>query len=315
MKKILKLAGILLIVLGIFLGTASAAVKAKPSSFSYSYDFDGNVLSSRQKSTITEYGEALASATGDQAIAVVVDFLDGMEAADYATDLINKWGIGSSSGDNGVVVLLSTGDREIFVGTGRGVDRVLTSSAVGGLIDDNLSYLIDGEYGEGVVSLYRDVCTYLADARGKTLRLSSGTSAAGATTRSTTTRRAARDDDEGDFGVFGVVLTLIVLYIIVSVVFNSRSGGRGGCLKWLFLGSLFNNRPPRRPPRGGFGGPGSFGGFGGSRPSRGGGFGGGSSRGGGSGRSFGGFGGGSRGGFGGGFGGGSSRGGGAGRKF
>lgn len=311
MKKILKLAGILLIVLGIFLGTASAAVKAKPSSFSYSYDFDGNVLSSRQKSTISEYGEALAKATGDQAIAVVVDFLDGMEAADYATDLINKWGIGSSSGDNGVVVLLSTGDREIFVGTGRGVDRVLTSSVVGGLIDDNLSYLIDGEYGEGVVSLYRDVCAYLADARGKTLRLSSGTSAAGATTRSTTTRRAARDDDEGDFGVFGVVLTLIVLYIIVSVVFNSRSGGRGGCLKWLFLGSLFNNRPPRRPPRGGFGGPGSFGGFGGSRPSRGGGFGGGSSRGGGSGRSFGGFGGGSRGGFGGG----SSRGGGAGRKF
>lgn len=311
MKKMLKLAGILLIVLGLFLGTASAAVKAKPSSFSYSYDFDGNVLSSRQKSAITEYGEALASATGDQAIAVVVDFLDGMEAADYATDLINKWGIGSSSGDNGVVVLLSTGDREIFVGTGRGVDRVLTSSAVGGLIDDNLSYLIDGEYGEGVVSLYRDVCAYLADARGKTLRLSSGTSAAGATTRSTTTRRAARDDDEGDFGVFGVVLTLIVLYIIVSVVFNSRSGGRGGCLKWLFLGSLFNNRPPRRPPRGGFGGPGSFGGSRNSRSGGLGGFGGGSSRGGGSGRSFGGFGGGSRGGFGGG----SSRGGGAGRKF
>ena len=310
MTKRLKAAGILLMIFCLLLGTATAAVKPKPSRFSYFYDFDGNVLSSSQEKTIREYGEALAAATGDQVIAVVVDFLDGMDAGDYATDLINQWGIGSASGDNGVVVLLATGDRQVYVGTGRGVDRVLTASAAGGLIDDNFDYFADRRYGSGVESLYRDVCNYLADARGKTLRVSSGSAA-----RSSSSGRAAASDDEGGLGVFGIVLALIVLYLIVSVLFNSfRRGNGGGCLNWLLLGSLFNNN--RRPPRGGFGG-----GYGSGRSSGRGGFGGGSSRGGGAGRSFGGFGGGgSRGGFGGGgsrggFGGGSSRGGGAGRSF
>ena len=116
---------------------ALADVPDKPSEFAYAYDFSGAVLDSGDVASIAEYGEALETQTGVQAIAVVVDFLDGMEAGDYATDIINSWGVGSADEDNGVVVLLARGDRDIFIGTGRGIDRKLTGSKCGELIDES----------------------------------------------------------------------------------------------------------------------------------------------------------------------------------
>ena len=307
MKKALSL--IVTVVLVLVLGNAAlASVPAKPDTFAYAYDFDGSVLSESDKQAIAETGAALESATGIQAVAVVVDFLDGMDAADYATDIINTWGIGAKGEDNGVVVLLARGDRVVQIGTGKGIDRTLTGSKCGELIDDNIDYFAQNNFSKGMRALYEDVCTYLARQKGKTLSAGTSSSASGARAQGS----AGASSSEGEAGLFDVILGLIFAYIIVSVVVNAFSRGGNGCLKWLFLGWLFDRhdrRPPRgprgprpphnpRPPR-----PPMGGGFGG-------GFGGGGSRGGGGGSSFGG-------GFGGGgsFGGGSSRGGGGGRSF
>lgn len=333
MKKLMALFTALALLLCLAVG-ASASVPSKPREFAYAYDYDGSVLSDSSMSVIANYGSALEDATGIQAIAVVVDFLDGQDPADYATDLINTWGIGQAGENNGVVVLLARGDRQIQIGTGRGIDRVMSGSKCGDLIDDNISYFADEEFDEGMVSLYKDVCQYLARAKGTTLRLSSsqtGTNTTGSSNyNSGSSSSSGSSSDEGG-GLFEFLIGAIFVYIIISVVFNALAPKRGGCLNFLFLGWLFgrnsgNRRPPRdpRPPMGG-----------GPRPPRpprpprgprppmGGGFGGGSSRGGGSGRSFGGssgrsFGGGSSFGgssSGGSFGGGSSRGGGGGRSF
>lgn len=94
MKKVLALVTALVMTLAMAVG-ASASVPDKPSEFAYAYDFDGSVLSSSTKTTIEQYGAALEEATGIQTIAVVVDFLDGEDPADYATDIINSWGVGS----------------------------------------------------------------------------------------------------------------------------------------------------------------------------------------------------------------------------
>ena len=312
MKKVLALCLSLLLVLTC--GAALADVPDKPDTFAYAYDFDGSVLDSSDMAQIETYGQALEDATGIQAIAVVVDFLDGMDAADYATDLINTWGIGDADEDNGVVVLLARGDRQIQIGTGNGVDRVMTGGTCGELIDQNISYFSNNQFDKGMVALYQDVCEYLAKANGKTLAVSgvSGESAPSGGGYKETYR-------EDESGLVDIIIGLIFAYIIVSVIVNTLFKGRNGCLKMLFLGWLFDDRHNRhhRPPRGGFGGPrppmgGGFGGpraggfGGGPRPPHSGGFGGGSR---------GGFGGGSRGGSRGGFGGGGSRGGGGGRSF
>ncbi len=279
---------------------ALADMPDKPKQFAYAYDFDADVLDSHDIATIEKYGQALEEATGVQAIAVAVNFLDGEDPADYATDLINQWGIGDKKEDNGVVVLLARGDRRVQIGTGKGIDRTLTGSACGELIDRNIDYFANNDFDAGMIALYQDVCQYVARAQGKTLFADSSAASTGLA-------RGADNRKEEDGGLFDGILGFIFLYIIVSVVFNAITKDKGGCcLKWLLLGWLFdafkdNRRNHRRPPR-----PPMGGGFGGGHRS---GFGGGSSRGfGGGGRSFGG---GSRGGFGGG----SSRGGGGGRSF
>lgn len=285
-----------LLMVGLAAG-ALAGVPDKPSEFAYAYDFSGSVLSNSDIEQIARWGKALEDAAGNQVIAVVVDFLDGMEAEDYATDLINTWGIGSDSGDDGVVVLLARGDRRIQIGTGKGLDRVMTGSKCGELIDGNIDYFADNQFAKGMVALYEDVCQYLAKAQGKTLSVS------GQTASSANGYTSYREQEERT-SLFDIILGIIFAYFVISVVLNALIPRDSGCLRMLFLGRLFDmgrdrrnrRRPPRPPMGGGFGG--GFGG--GSR----GGFGGG------------GFGGGSHGGFGGGgFGGGSSRGGGGGRSF
>lgn len=329
MKRIAAAA--LALLLALCASCASAAVPDKPETFAYAYDLDADALSASDIEEISRYGAALEEATGIQVVAVAVDFLDGLQASDYATDLINLWGIGSKENDDGVVVLFARGDREVFIGTGTGIDRVMTGATCGELIDEHLDAFSAGDYARGIRELYAGVCEYLAAARGKTLDLSGADAGGALSVRAEADDRFGyRDSDAYSYSAysaprtnwFDVILGLLFAYIVISVVVNAVFRGNG-CLNMLFLGWLFrgnnrrNPRPPRPPMGGGFGG-----GFGGGyrpprrppsprppRPPMGGGFGGGHSRGGGFG---GGFGGGSRGG---GFGGGHSRGGGGGRKF
>ena len=287
----------LLLALALMLGACALAdVPDKPAAFAYAYDLGADVLDESDIAAIARYGQALEDATGVQAIAVAVDFLDGEDPADYATDLINTWGVGQKDEDNGVVVLLARGDRRIQIGTGTGIDRVLTGSKCGELIDKNIDYFASNDFDAGLVALYQDVCTYVARAKGKTLALNgAGTVGAGAGSAGVVSGAENRAGNGGGGGLLDTILNLLFAYIVISIIVNVVFKG-DGCMKWLFLGWLFggrnNRRDRRRPPR----------------PPMGGGFGGGGSRGGGFG---GGFGGGSHGGFGGG----SSRGGGGGRSF
>ena len=264
MKKVWALVTALVLALALAVG-ASASVPSKPSEFAYAYDYDGSVLSSSTKNTIEQYGKALEDATGIQAIAVVVDFLDGQDPADYATDLINAWGIGQAGENNGVVVLLARGDRKIQIGTGTGLDRVMSGSKCGELIDDNLDYFADNEFDQGMLNLYEDVCRYLARAKGKTLSLSSSQDASSSTYYADTDAYDYGDYygtyDEGGFDLFEFILGVIFVYIIICVLFNALAPNRGGCLSYFFMGWLFGRgdrrrrpRGPRPPMDGGFGG-------------------------------------------------------------
>lgn len=316
MKKHLGI--ILLLICALVSVPALAKLPEKPDGNDYVYDYT-DTLSESDKDSIRAYGQALEEATQAHAVAVIVDALDGEAIEDYATDLINQWGIGDKTRDDGMVVLLSLLDREVWIGTGSGIDRTMTASVIGQVIDESaLDYFRNDQFDEGMVALYQAACTRLASQSGK--RLSVGGSETNGNSSNTYTYTYDDHRSGGGFleGIFALVVAWIVISAIVNSLFRRRSGSSGcagGCLKYLFLGSLFdrmNRRPPRnpRPPRtGGFGG-----GF--TPPPPRGGFGGGSSRG--SMPRSGGFGGGgSRGGAprSGGFGGGGSRGGGGGRKF
>ena len=219
----------LLLALALMLGACALAdVPDRPETFAYAYDLGADVLDESDIAAITRYGQALEDATGVQAIAVAVDFLDGEDPADYATDLINTWGVGQKDEDNGVVVLLARGDRRIQIGTGTGIDRVLTGSKCGELIDKNIDYFASNDFDAGLVALYQDVCTYVARAKGKTLALNgAGTVGAGAGSAGVVRGAENGRQNGGGGGLLDTILNLLFAYIVISIIVNVVFKGDG----------------------------------------------------------------------------------------
>ena len=283
---------------------------------------DANVLSSSTVQTITDLNAQLeSSCSGAQIGVLTVDYTGNLTTEDYALQAFNTWGIGSSSENNGVLILLvmesqeyEDGDYYLTYGDGfRNTTLESQASALAQTMEDDF---VRQDYDDAVTTCAQNVAQTIADIYGVSLL--------GGNTNNGSYNEPAYDDNSsgGGFGdiVLGfitILFTVVLLLIIVSVVVYTFSGPLGGLL-WCFGGPWHRgprpprgrrNPPPPGGPYGGFGGPGPYGGRGPRNsppprrtPPRSGGFGGGS---------FGGgsFGGGSFGGMGGG----SSHGGGGGR--
>lgn len=309
-----------------------ASVPTKPMEAYYVNDY-ADVISAEDEAEILALGAAVYEACGADVVAVTVNFLDGLDIEEYGYQLFNKWALGQENDSNGVLLIVSVGDREIATLVGEDLENKLPSSVTGAYTDEYaIPYLADNDFSTGMLENYRALCQKVASIYGVTLN------AAG----------QQYDAYDGDYGYYegegnanswygGISLVEIIIGIVVLVVIFSivsslfRSGGNApGCLFGWMLGrgthSHWGHRPygHRQPPPRGGRGPGPAAGPGrgpstGARPNSGGGRSTGSFGGGG-------FGGGSRpgGGFSGGSrpgggprtgGGGHTRGGGSSRKF
>ena len=250
---------------------------------------DANVLSSSTVQTITDLNAQLeSSCSGAQIGVLTVDYTGNLTTEDYALQAFNTWGIGSSSENNGVLILLvmesqeyEDGDYYLTYGDGfRNTTLESQASALAQTMEDDF---VRQDYDDAVTTCAQNVAQTIADIYG--VSLSDGN------TNNGSYNEPAYDDNSsgglGDIllGFITILFTVVLLLIIVSVVVYTFSGPLGG-LFWCFGGPWHRGpRPPRgrrNPPPPPPGGP--YGGFGGGSVG-GGSFGGGS---------FGGMGGGSR---------------------
>ena len=339
-KKLLTL----FLALTLLITSAHAAIPARPTETTTVGDFAG-VLSKSTIESIEESNAVLYDATGGEFAIVSVEFMDGMDSADYALQLFNDWGIGHSDRENGTLLVFATADytddgllKAYFI-TGTGIDTALSSSKVNQLLENYFYDDFDaGIYDAAVLRLYDQVHLWYEGHYASDFAAYNGTIPQ--TNGNLIVTRSI------DFG--NLIFILILIFVIIALLDRRRYRryrrrymgpglptapymyrplfwGRSYCRTYYHHnpfhhhhGGGFFGGPPRPgnrlPSGGGFGRPsgGGFGSFSG-RPTSGG-----SSRGGGAGRSGGSFGGGRSGGsFGGGRGGGfsgGSRGGGAGRR-
>lgn len=303
---------------------------------------DANVLTSSTKQTITDLNNQLeSSCNGAQIGVLTVDYTGSLSTEEYAVQAANAWGIGSSSENNGVLILLvmespEYDDGDYYLATGDGFRNTTLESQASAIAQTMENDFVRRDYDSAVVTCAQNVADTIADVYGVTL---SGSTGNNDNYYDDSYDYNSPDDEDGGgllMGIFTLLITIVLLVIIFGVLIYTFSTPLG----WLFwcFGGRRGPRPPRRrrgpwddppPPGGGY-----YGGMGGgprgpqppqnnpprpprSNPPRGGGFGGGGSFGGGSfggSRGGGSFGGGSRGGgsFGG-MGGGSFHGGGGGR--
>ena len=305
---------ILAALLGAALLTGTAGAVVDPPENTYVADY-ADVLTADTEQYIIEKNQTLNAATGGAIEVVTVDFLDGMDIADYAYELFNSWGIGDGEADNGLLLLLAIGEENYYAMPGAGIENALTAST----LDDYLWTYLEadfaaGDYDAGVRQVfdafygwYESYYGGFAQGTGPQPGPDYGpqpqpehggvTAAVGLT-----------------LGAFlALFLPPLLVILIVGVILADSWRYRRYYRRYMMPGMppppyvyrpfIFGrpHRPrPPRPPRG-------------PRPPLGGGFGGGMTRGGGAGRrgSFGGV---RSGGFRGGFGGGRTRGGGAGRR-
>ena len=73
------------------------------------------------------------------AVVTVPETSPSASPKDFATALFNYWEIGKKSQNNGILLLISKGDRRVEIETGYGVEAILPNAQVGNIIDSQIT--------------------------------------------------------------------------------------------------------------------------------------------------------------------------------
>lgn len=156
MKKILSFAAVLLCLVFCLCSCDEEGYPTATEEF-FVNDF-ADILSENAERDILSRATALFNATTAQVVTVTVESLNGMEPYEYALELGREWGVGSEEENNGVVILLSENDREIYIAVGYGLEGALPDSKTGRIIDlYGLEYLKQDDFSNGINSINKAV--------------------------------------------------------------------------------------------------------------------------------------------------------------
>lgn len=86
------------------------------------------VLSASERTAVDQALIALRDATGVQMAVLIVGSLEGRPIEDYAFDVFMKWGGGSAARSDGVLYVLSVGDRRGRLQLGYGIEEAITDA-------------------------------------------------------------------------------------------------------------------------------------------------------------------------------------------
>ena len=158
MKRISALVlGLLAAALLVLPASAARTEYPEPTSGFFVNDFAG-CLNAEDAQEMQALGEALYRATGAQAVVVTVESLNGASIEDYGYDLANGWGIGDEDADSGVLLLLSTGDRQVRIEVGSGLEGRLTDGKTGRILDTYaIPYLQVDDFSTGLLEAYKAI--------------------------------------------------------------------------------------------------------------------------------------------------------------
>jgi len=221
-------------------------------------------LSAEQINQLEQKLVAFDDSSSTQIAVVLIKSLEGYDVADYGVRLAETWGIGGAKNNNGVLLLVSLGDRKVTIQTGYGVEGALPDAITKRIITNEITpNFKEGNYFGGLVAGTDAIISY--------------------------TKGEYKNDNpkrKGKKDGFGIIFVIIIIIVILMAIKKGGGGGseiiggRGSASPfwWLLLGSQLG----RGSGGGGFGGfSGGGGGFGGGGGGFGG-FGGGSFGGGGS---------------------------------
>jgi len=221
---------------------------------------DAHLLPADVFDQLSQKLSAYAQTNGTQVVVVTLPTLNGYSIEDYGYQLGRHWGIGQKGKNNGVLLIIDAGEKQMRIEVGYGLEGTLTDAQSFLIIHNVITpHFRQGDFAGGITAGTNAILSVLG---GHQL--------------------AVQQQQVRDRGGTGFLMFLILFFVILPLLrrMSARGGGWGGSggmgggwLGWLALGMLSGGGGRG----GGFGG----GGFGGGGFSGGGGsFGGGGASGG-----------------------------------
>lgn len=128
-----------------------------PSYSFYVYD-EANIIDEQVEGYIIETNKKLYQKTGAQIVVATIRDLRGMDINRFASELFQKWGIGSREYDNGLLILVVPEDRELWIEVGYGLEGALPDSKVGNIIEDYITpYFKENDYSSGILLGFNEI--------------------------------------------------------------------------------------------------------------------------------------------------------------
>jgi uncharacterized protein len=132
-----------------------------------------NVIDEASEHELERRIVALQKATGDVVVvATVPTFQPYADIDEYAVKMFENGGkgIGSRSGDNGLLVVVAVEDRKVRIEVGYGLEPYITDGFAGQTIRERiLPAFRSGRYGQGLIAGVTQIISRIAAGRGVTL--------------------------------------------------------------------------------------------------------------------------------------------------
>ncbi len=258
MKKILLFAFALCLLTSAFAGEDCIPEKPSPERLVNNLSKEApDFISVDQEQALEQKLENFSNQTSNRIAIVIVDDLCGQDVNEFGTNLFNKWKIGGSKNNNGVLILIkptgNAGQRKAYIVTGYGLEGIIPDITAKHIVSNEIiPRFKNKDYYGGLDA----AVTVLMDLSKKEYNYTD-----------------YENQNQGDSPYLGLGIMLVIM-LIVFVLRNQRSYTSIGGRRTYYGGGMW----------GGFGG----GGWGGGSSGGGGfgGFGGGSSGGGGAGGSW-----------------------------
>lgn len=267
------------LILSLLLSVSAMAIDLpKPTKNFFVNDF-ADVIDSETEKELQEIGASLYKQTTVQVVVVTVDSLDGYDVEEYALELGREWGVGNEDENNGVVLLLSEGDRQVTIQVGYGLEGCLPDGKTGRILDQyGVPHFSYDDFSTGLSDTYKVLVATVCEEYGVELSEDYNLDLYNYDDNTSDTDI----NDKTMIVVYLVFMSVIVIVLILSSKFGGGSHHGGGTRYGghVFRGG-FNTGSYRGGSSfgGGFRGGGGFSGGGGFRGGGGSFGGGGSSRG------------------------------------
>ena len=135
----------------------------------YVSDFAG-VVDSASRNRLEAYCGEVERTTGAQMALVTVSSLSGEPVGMVADALFRAWGIGAKGGNQGILLLVATGDRRTRLVVGSGLERVIPSDMADRVFREMRPALRKKDYGDALMAAAETVGGAIA--QGKHVSLS-----------------------------------------------------------------------------------------------------------------------------------------------